>query len=131
MDESKPRQGPPRRVVQASGPLVLKVSGRRWFPLYAIMHHVGRRSGTRYDTPIAVVPTVARDIILIGLPWGAKTNWARNVLAAGGATLTWKGGAVHVTEPRLLEPAEAAALVKRVFRPVIARFPAAIVLTRQ
>ncbi len=130
MGESTRRSAPPRWILRASAPLALAVSGRRWFPLYAIVHHRGRRSGTQYATTVAVVPTLATDIILIGLPWGPKTNWARNVLAAGGATVTWKGQEHHATEPRLVEPGDAAALAKPTFRRVIGRFPAAIVLTR-
>ena len=110
--------------------MALALSGRRWFPLWAVMHHRGRRSGTPYAVPVAVIPTVATDIVLIGLPWGPKTNWARNVLAAGGATLTWKGRGHQLTEPRVIGAAEAAALAKPFFRRVVGRFPAAIVLTR-
>ena len=122
--------GPPRWVIRGSAPLALAVAGRRWFPLFAVLHHRGRRSGTSYATPIALVPTRSKAIFLIGLPWGRKTNWAGNVLAAGGATLTWKGAEHAATDPRLIDGAAAAALAKPLFRPVIARFPAAIVLTR-
>lgn len=130
MGESTGGSGPPRWVVNGSAPLARAISGRRWFPLFAVMHHRGRRSGTAYDTPIAVIPTVTRDVILIGLPWGRDTNWGRNVLAAGGATLTWKGQEFEATEPRIIEGPEAAAMARPLFRPVIRRFPAAIVLTR-
>ena len=51
------------------------------------------------------------------------------MLAAGGATLTWKGQDHQLTEPRLIGAAEAAALAKPFFRRVVGRFPAAIVLT--
>ncbi|WP_162256598.1 nitroreductase family deazaflavin-dependent oxidoreductase [Agromyces sp. Soil535] len=113
-----------------SAPVALALSGRRWFPLWAIMHHDGRRSGTHYDTPVAVIPAMSTDIFLIGLPWGPKTNWARNVLAAGGATVTWKGRVHRATEPRLIDPKDAAALAKPLFRRVVGRFAASIVLTR-
>lgn len=130
MGDARRSRKPPRWVLRATAPLALAVSGRRWFPLYAIVHHRGRRSGAAYATPVAVVPTVATDVLLIGLPWGPKTNWSRNVVAAGGATVRWKGRDLRATAPRLIEPAEAAALAKPLFRPVVGRFPAAIVLTR-
>src|SRR6476646_2211962 len=91
MAESKRRSGPPRWVTTAMEPFVRAFSGRRWFPLYAIVRHRGRRSGTSYATTVAIIPTVSQDVLLIGLPWGPKTNWARNVVAASGATVTWKG----------------------------------------
>lgn len=130
MSDSAGRKGPPRWAVRATEPLARALAGRRWMPLWGIIHHHGRRSGTAYATPIALVPTVSEDLFLIGLPWGSKTSWARNVLAAGGATIAWKGRAHRATDPRLVEPAEAAALSKPVSRTVVGRFPAAIVLTR-
>jgi deazaflavin-dependent oxidoreductase (nitroreductase family) len=132
MGESTGAAGPPRWLVRASAPLTLAVSGRRWFPLWAIMHHRGRKSGTHYATPVAVIPTVATDVFLIGLPWGPKTNWARNVLAAGEATVTWKGRAHRATEPRLLDTDDAVALATPRFKRIVGsgRFPVFIALTR-
>ena len=109
-------------------PAALAMSGKRWFPLYAIVNHRGRSSSTAYKTPIAVVPSRGRDTILIGLPWGLKTNWARNVVAAGGVDLTWKGRTVHTTRPRIVDAVEATALAKAPFRPIMKRMPGAIVL---
>ena len=130
MTGSTRKPGPPRWVVRASEPVARAVSGRRWFPLFAILRHRGRRTGTPYATPVAIIPTSSSDIFLIGLPWGRKTNWAGNVLAAGGATLTWRGRDHPATAPRVIESDDAATLAKPLFRPVIARFPAAIVLQR-
>jgi deazaflavin-dependent oxidoreductase (nitroreductase family) len=132
MGESKRAAGPPRWAVRATAPLTLAVSGRRWFPLWAVMHHRGRKSGTDYATPVAIIPTAATDVFLIGLPWWPKTNWARNVLAAGGATVTWKGRDHRATEPRLVGPEEAAALATPRFRRLVGsgRLPAFLVLKR-
>ena len=93
---------PPRWLLRASAPVALALAGRRWFPLWAVVHHRGRRSGTEYDTPIAIVPTVASDVVLIGLPWGPTTEWARNVQAAGGAVLSWRGRIEVADEPRIV-----------------------------
>jgi deazaflavin-dependent oxidoreductase (nitroreductase family) len=130
MTERADHQGPPRRAVRATAPFADVLAGRRWFPLWAKIHHRGRRSGTEYTTPVAIVPTVSKQVFLIGLPWGPKTNWARNVIAAGGATLTWKGGEHRATEPRLIDGTEAAALAAPFFRPIVSRFPLAIVMHR-
>jgi deazaflavin-dependent oxidoreductase (nitroreductase family) len=111
-------------------PVARALAGRRWFPLWAVVHHKGRRSGTEYATPVAVVPTVDKSLILIGLPWGTTTNWARNVVAADGATITWKGRDQRASAPRIVEPAEASALTKPLFRFVLRRMPGAIVLQR-
>ena len=90
---------------------------------------MGGAAGVDYATPIAIIPTIDRSVILIGLPWGVKTNWARNVLAAGGARLTWRGSEHHAVSPRIIEPAEAAALARRPFRFVVRGMPGAIALT--
>lgn len=109
---------PPRWAVKASEPVALALSGRRLFPLWAVVHHTGRRTGREYAVPVAIIPTHAGNVFLIALPWGPKTNWVRNVLAAGGATVTWKGRDYEATEPELVSPevavAEASGLVKRI-----------------
>lgn len=122
--------GPPRRLVNATAPVARALAGRRWVPLWAIIRHRGRRSGTAYETPIAVVPTTDAAIVMIGLPWGPKTNWARNVVAADRASLRWKGRDVELVHPRIVDGAEAERLAKAPFRPVLKRFPAAVVLER-
>jgi deazaflavin-dependent oxidoreductase (nitroreductase family) len=131
-DTRKTRSGPPRWLAKAFEPLATLVAGRRWFPLWAVVHHVGRRSGKTYAVPIAVIPTRSNDIVMIGLPWGTRTNWVQNVLAAGGATLTWKGGEHVVTNPRIVDTDEAVALAKGPVRRVVSsgRFPAFLLLDR-
>ena len=115
---------------RAFEPVARSLAGRRWFPLWAVVHHRGRRSGTDYATPVAVVPTTDRSLILIGLPWGTTTNWARNVVAADGAIVTWKGRDQSTSAPRIIDAAEASALAKPLFRFVLQRMPGAIVLHR-
>jgi deazaflavin-dependent oxidoreductase (nitroreductase family) len=111
-------------------PIARVFAGRRWFPLGAIVHHQGRRTGAEYATPVAVIPSVDPRVVLIGLPWGLATNWARNVVTAGEARLTWKGRGHRVTDPHVVEPIEAMALARRPFRLVLRVMPGAIVLTR-
>ncbi|MFE5408148.1 nitroreductase family deazaflavin-dependent oxidoreductase [Microbacterium sp. NPDC056569] len=122
--------GPPRLLVKATEPIATALAGRRWFPLWAVLHHRGRKSGTEYTTPVAIVPSVDPALVLIGLPWGRNTNWARNVIAAGSADVTWSGAIQSTSSPRIIEPAEAADLAKPMFRAIVARMPAAIVLRR-
>jgi len=122
------RGGPPRALVKATEPIANALAGHRAFPLWAVIHHHGRKSGTEYATPVAVVPAVDPALVLIGLPWGTGTNWARNVVAAGSADLTWKGATRSTSSPRIVDAAEAAALAQPLFRPVVRRMPAAIVL---
>ncbi|MCD2443084.1 nitroreductase family deazaflavin-dependent oxidoreductase [Agromyces sp. SYSU K20354] len=116
--------------MKATAPVARALAGRRWMPFWALICHRGRRSGTAYETPIAVVPTTDASIVMIGLPWGAKTNWARNVVAAGGASLRWRARDIELVRPRIVDGADAERLARAPFRPVLKRFPAAIVFER-
>jgi len=85
------------RVARVTAPLARRVAGRRWFPLWAVVHHRGRVSGRDLSVPVAVSATP--EVFVIALPWGPGTNWVRNVLAAGGCVVRWKGQDHVVTDP--------------------------------
>jgi deazaflavin-dependent oxidoreductase (nitroreductase family) len=72
----------------------------RGLPGFAVVEHVGRSSGTRYET--VVNPVRADGLIAIGLIHG-KTNWVKNVLAAGEADIRLFRKQVHVTNPRVID----------------------------
>ena len=99
--------------------LALRISGRRFFPLYAVVEHVGRKSGRAYEVPVALI--VAPDQFVVCLPFGRRTNWAQNVLSAGGCRIRWKGGVHRVTEPRLVGRDVALPLATRFERWMIPR----------
>lgn len=127
------RVAPPSRLVKVTSPLARRLAGHTWFPLWAVMHHVGRKSGTDYAIPVAIVPTRGSDTFLVGLPWGKSTNWAQNVLAAGGAVVTWKGRDWPTTNPRIVGPDVAVTLAKAgPIQKIVGsgRFPAFIQLDR-
>jgi deazaflavin-dependent oxidoreductase (nitroreductase family) len=84
----------------------------RFLPGFAVVEHRGRTSGTEYET--VVNPVRAEGLVAIGLIHG-KTNWVKNVLAAGGADIRFRTGTVHVTNPRVIEKDDTdPALPKRV-----------------
>jgi deazaflavin-dependent oxidoreductase (nitroreductase family) len=66
-----------------------------------IIHHVGRRSGRDYRTPVGIVADGAEMFIV--LPYGTRPDWLKNVLAAGSATITHEGATYQVDQPRLAE----------------------------
>jgi deazaflavin-dependent oxidoreductase (nitroreductase family) len=131
-DATKGAGQAPSWAVKATAPVAKVLAGRRWFPLWGVMHHRGRKSGTEYAIPVALIPTRSQDIFLIGLPWGVKTNWAQNVLAAGGATVTWKGRDYVATNPRIVGPQAAVGEARGPLRRVVGsgKFPAFIELRR-
>lgn len=66
----------------------------------SIIRHVGRTSGKPYETPVGVVAT--GDGFLIGLVYGSGTNWVRNVLASGCATIVHEGRTYAVDRPEMI-----------------------------
>lgn len=79
------------RALRALGPVVnpLLLPLARRLPPLAVLHHVGRRTGRRYETPVQAFPT--GDGYLIGLVYDSRAEWARNLLRAGGGELTRAG----------------------------------------
>jgi hypothetical protein len=61
-------------------------------------------------------------VLYIGLPWGPGTDWVRNLQAAGGGTLRWKGTSHAVTEPTIVGPEEPLAVAKTVQRQMLSRW---------
>lgn len=66
----------------------------------SLIRHTGRASGRAYETPVGAVPT--DDGFLIALPYGARTQWVKNVLAAGSATIVHAGETHAVDRPELV-----------------------------
>jgi deazaflavin-dependent oxidoreductase (nitroreductase family) len=83
---------------------MLRLAGDRWSP-FAVVEHRGRRSGRPYRVPVE--PFVTPDHALIALPWGPGTNWAQNVVAAGGCGMRWQGATLSLINPRVVGPQEA------------------------
>jgi deazaflavin-dependent oxidoreductase (nitroreductase family) len=66
-----------------------------WLPPFAVVEHIGRKTGTAYRTPISAF--VKGDTVGILLPYGRDTDWIRNVLAAGQFTLVHRRRKYAVT----------------------------------
>jgi deazaflavin-dependent oxidoreductase (nitroreductase family) len=68
-----------------------------WVPGFAIVSHVGRRSGRRYRTPVNVFRDGARYVF--ALTYGADADWVRNVVAAGGCEIRTRGRSIELHDP--------------------------------
>lgn len=80
-------------------PMQMRTAGRPG--AYAsIIRHRGRISGRPYATPVG--PVATEDGFLIALPYGTRTNWLRNVVASGGATLETEGETYEVDQPEVI-----------------------------
>jgi deazaflavin-dependent oxidoreductase (nitroreductase family) len=70
-----------------------------WLPGFAIVIHVGRRSGRRYRTPVNVFRSDGRYVF--ALTYGRRSDWVRNVLAAGTCEVETRRRTVTLTNPEL------------------------------
>src|SRR5215211_8019450 len=109
---SSPRLGRSllRSAIRPFNRLVLLLAGTRFLSLYGVIEHRGRRSGKVYRTPVVVRPT--SDGFIVPMPWGERTDWYRNVRAAGECIIRWKGRDYSVVRPEVLgagDPARARA----------------------
>ena len=71
-----------------------------YLPGFAIVTHVGRKSGRTYRTPINAFRL--NDGYLVVLTYGADSDWVKNVLAAGSCELQARGRCVRLDKPRLI-----------------------------
>ena len=76
------------------GPIVTRL------PWFAWLEHTGRTTGRAYRTPIMVFRRGDRAVI--AMTYGPDTDWARNVLAAGGAIVVGRDRRrVRLADPRI------------------------------
>lgn len=69
------------------------------------MRHVGRSTGTPFQTPVDAHPTIGGFVLVVR--YGPQSDWVRNVLMAGEATLVVDGRDHPVADPRLVDQREA------------------------
>ena len=88
------------------GLVVVLIAGRRWMPILGVLHHVGRRSGHSYATPLGM--RRLGDSFVMPRTFGEEAAWYRNVLAAGGCSVTYLGKEYTLVEPEVIDYATAA-----------------------
>lgn len=78
---------------------VLGHAARR-LPGFAIVMHVGRRSGRVHRSPVNLFR--AGDRYVIALTYGADSQWVRNVIAAGRCEVETRGRIVPLRDPEIV-----------------------------
>ena len=114
------RSGPIRANARSFGPIANRLAGRRLFPLWVILRHTGRTSGTAYATTVVAIRTP--DGFMIPLPFGSATQWAKNLFGAGGGSLRSHGREYRIVEPRIVSREVADAHLPLPFRFMAGRF---------
>ncbi len=94
-----------RRCGRATKRFVLPSAGTPGSAI-SVVGHIGRTSGRPYETPVQAV--VTDDGFAVALPYGPNTDWLKNVLAIGSATIT-HGGTTHQVDQPVVIPMSVAA----------------------
>lgn len=116
--------GPSRLVRMTVGPMtkilnpvIRRLAGRPHFRMAALIRHVGRRSGRRYETPAGA--RLSGDTFVIPLTFGSESDWSRNVRAAGGCSIRLNGVDHEATAPEVVSATEAGPVVRSAFGPLV------------
>ncbi len=97
----------------------------RWFTSFshgpfAIIHHVGRRSGKPYETVIWVWQM--REGFVIALTYGEEVDWYRNMKANEGGRVYWHRRLYLVGKPELIDAEKALQAFPALFRLIFRTF---------
>jgi deazaflavin-dependent oxidoreductase (nitroreductase family) len=87
-----------------------------WAPGFAVVVHLGRRTGRLYRTPVNLFRS--GDRYVIALTYGPDRDWVNNVLSARGCEVETRGRTLHLTDPRIVTDEEQA-LVPAPIRPIL------------
>jgi deazaflavin-dependent oxidoreductase (nitroreductase family) len=96
----------PKRLARFNRHVTNRVLGplARQLPGFAVVLHVGRRSGRVYRTPVNLFRD--GDRYVIALTYGADSQWVRNVLAAGAVDIETRGRRLRLVAPQVVHDAQ-------------------------
>ncbi|WP_077101608.1 hypothetical protein [Mycobacterium terramassiliense] len=109
-----------RRCTKTANRPMRRIAGTRVGMLYfnlAALHHVGRRSGQSYVTPLSAYRLGDGFVLGVAYP---EVDWCRNVLAAGKCALTWNGKEYALERPELIPAGQAMKAYPPLVKPFIA-----------
>ena len=69
-------------------------------PPLAVVHHVGRKTGRAYRTPVVAFRSDAG--VAIPMTYGRDVDWARNIVRANECELERMGRRVALRDPRIV-----------------------------
>jgi deazaflavin-dependent oxidoreductase (nitroreductase family) len=109
----------PKRIARfnryVTNPIARRIAG--WAPMFAIVHHRGRRSGRRFSTPVNIFPSA--DGFVVALTYGSDVDWVKNLTAAGGGEIKHRTRTIGITEPVLIPTEEGMAAMPRVVKLIL------------
>ena len=102
------------RAARSTAGLMLPVAGKRWNPIFSIVRHTGRHSGRSFETPVAA--RRSDDGFVLALAFGSGAHWYRNLVAASGGVIRWRGVDYPVGAPEPIATDQAMATFNAVQR---------------
>lgn len=96
--------------------ILIHISGRK-FGHFAILSHVGRKSGKLFRIPIIAEPI--KNGFVIALTYGKKVDWYENVIAKGGCSLIWKNNEYILINPEFIDKEIGVTAFPDIFRSVL------------
>jgi len=99
-------------------------------PPLAVVHHVGRKSGRAYRTPVVAFCSDAG--VVIPMTYGRDVDWARNIVGAKGCEVQRRGRRIALRNARIVGFERAKWRLPTALRPVLraANFPGYVLLDR-
>jgi deazaflavin-dependent oxidoreductase (nitroreductase family) len=96
-----------------------------WAPSFAIIEHVGRKSGKAYRTPVSAFNATVngKPGVAVLLTYGPDRDWLKNLKAAGGGQMRRHGKTFDIADPQVVTRDEAAEHVSGGTRRVFGRLP--------
>jgi deazaflavin-dependent oxidoreductase (nitroreductase family) len=80
--------------------LMIHIAGKR-FGHFAVLGHVGRKSGKLYQIPIIAEPF--QNGFVVALTYGKNVDWYKNVAAKGNCSLRWKNKDLQLVRPVFID----------------------------
>ena len=86
-------------------------------PPFAVLHHVGRRTGRVYRTPVVAFRSPRG--VVVPLFYGLEVEWLRNVLLAGQVEVARRGWRYRLTDVDIRSGDAALGVLPRWVRPAV------------
>ena len=106
-----------RSLTPIFNPLAMPLAASGLIPVWGVVRHTGRKSGRSFATPIALAARAGT--FFVPLPWGDRTDWCRNVLAAHGGAIRYRGHEYVVREPVVVADTDASPAFPAAIRPLL------------
>ena len=87
------------------------------FGPFAVVYHVGRKSGKPYETTIFAEPVP--EGFVLALTYGPEVDWYRNISTARSCKIQWHGQIYELNQITALDPKLALATLPLFFRTVL------------